>query len=202
MRVDEIAYTWSVTTGPTLEPITTEDAKAQARITDSASDGLLDAYIATAREACESYMGRGLLTQTIKAVFDHFANVIPLPQAAPLQSITTVKYYDGDGTLQTLASTVYDTNTQARPGCVVLKPGQSWPELQGDRRNGRVEITYVVGWTEAALVPELIRHGIRMYVTYLDLDRDGMDVRANDARMAAERCWSDRMWYTAPRYGW
>jgi uncharacterized phiE125 gp8 family phage protein len=201
VRVDEIGCVWSVTTGPTVEPITVEEAKKQARITDAASDGLIESYIISAREACESFMGRGLLTQTVKAVLEDFANVMPLPLAAPLQSITHIKYYDGDGTLQTLDTSVYDTDTLSRPGAVVLKVGQSWPALHGDRRNGRVEITYVVGWTTPALVPEQVKQGIRMYVTYLDLDRDGMEAGAQNARNAAERCWSDRIWWTPPRYG-
>jgi uncharacterized phiE125 gp8 family phage protein len=202
VRVDEIGCAWTVTVAPTLEPITLDEAKRQARITDTSSDAVLESYIATAREAAEAYMNRGILTQTVKAVFDDFANVMPLPLAAPLQSISHVKYYDNDGVIQTLAASVYDTDTVVRPGAVCLKVGQSWPALQGDRRNGRVEITYLVGWATAALVPEQIKQGIRMYVTYLDLDRDGMEVGAQNARMAAERCWSDRISWTPPRYGW
>lgn len=202
MRADEIGCVWTVTTAPTLEPISLDEAKRQARITDTDSDAILESYIATAREACEAYTNRGLLTQTVKAVYDDFAHVMPLPLAAPLQSVTSVKYYDSDGTLQTLATSVYDTDTVVRPGAVVLKVNQTWPALQGDRRNGRVEIIYVVGWTSALLVPEQIKQGIRMYVTYLDLDRDGMEVGAQNARLAAERCWADRIHWTPPRYGW
>lgn len=197
---DDIACNWTVTTAPAIEPLTVEEAKQQARISDGYSDTLIEAYIRSAREAAESFMGRGLLTQTVKAVFDDFANMMPLPMASPLQSITHVKYYDVDGTLQTLSASVYDTDTVVRPAAVVLKAAQSWPALQADRRNGRVEITYIVGWTTADLIPEQIRQGLRMYVTYLDLDRDGSDPRARAAQLAAERCWSDRIWWTAPRY--
>jgi uncharacterized phiE125 gp8 family phage protein len=202
VRVDEIGCSWKVTTAPTLEPITLDEAKRQARITDTSSDAVLESYIATAREACEAFTNRGILTQTVTAVFDDFACVMPLPLASPLQSITSVKYYDGDGVQQTLATSFYDLDTVVRPGALVLKVGQSWPAIQSERRNGRIEVVYVVGWTTAALVPEQIKQGVRMFVTYLDLDRDGMEVGAQNARMAAERCWSDRITWTPPRYGW
>jgi uncharacterized phiE125 gp8 family phage protein len=196
----DIGCAWTLVTGPAVEPISLADAKAQARITDDNSNALLSSYIATAREAAEEYLGRGLYTQTWKLSLDWFANVMPLPMAAPLASITSVKYYDEDGTLQTLATSYYDTDTVARPGAVVLKPDQSWPSVQSDRRNKRVEITYVVGWTAVSSIPEQIKQGIRLYVTYLDLDRDGMEENALKAREAAQRCWSDRVYWTAPEW--
>ena len=208
MRCD-IGCSWSLTTAPVIEPISLEDAKAQARVTDDANDTQLDTYIMVAREAAEAYMGRGLLTQTWTLVLEGWANVIPLPMAAPLQNdavanpstAVIVKYYDEDGTLQTLATTVYDVDTVTRPGTVTLKPEQSWPSVQSGRRKGVIEITYVVGWTSADLIPERIKQGIRQYVTYLDLDRDGMEIRALDALQAAERCWSDRIYWSAPQWG-
>lgn len=195
-------------TGPTVEPITLDEAKQQARILDDNSNAVLQGYITTAREAAEAYMGRGILTQTWKLVLDNWANIIPLPMAHPLQNDGTatpstavaVQYYDDAGALQTLATTVYDVDTVSRPGRVVLKPSQSWPSVQSTRRQGAIEITYVVGWTDVALVPERIKQGIKQYVTYLEYDRDGMDERAVAAMEAAERCWSDRLWWTSPRY--
>jgi uncharacterized phiE125 gp8 family phage protein len=200
VRYDEVACSWKVSTQPTEEPLTVEDAKQHARITDTDSDGLILSYIQSAREACEAYMGRALFTQSLTLVLSDFVNVIPLPQAAPLQSITSVKYYDTDNTQQTLASTYYDTDTVVRPGAVVLKVGQSWPSLQAERRNGRVEIVYVAGWSTVAAIPEQIKQGLRMFVTYLDFDRAGMEVQAMQARRAAENCWGDRIYWTAPRY--
>jgi uncharacterized phiE125 gp8 family phage protein len=208
VSVPEVGCAWTRTVEPVLSAVSLEDVKAHARITDDASNNVLDAYIATATQEAEAFMGRGILTQTWKLVLEGFANIIPLPMAAPLQNdsgaspstAVVVQYYDADGTLQTLATTVYDVDTVSRPGRVVLKPDQSWPSLQHSRLNGRVVITYVVGWTTADAVPERIKQGIRQYVTFLDVDRDGLEARANDAKLAAERCWSDRIWWTAPEW--
>jgi uncharacterized phiE125 gp8 family phage protein len=196
----EIGCVWTRTIDAVIEPVTLDDIKAHARVTDDASNDVLDRYIVAARNEAEDFMGRGLLTQTWKLLLDDFAHIIQLPMAAPLASVTSVKYYDADGTLQTLATSVYDTDTVSRPGRVVLKPNQSWPSLQSSKLNGRVEIVYVVGWTTADLVPERIKQGIRQFVTYLDLDRDGMEARALEARQAAERCWADRITWTAPEW--
>jgi len=205
----EIGCAWTLVTAPTFEPVSLEEVKQQARIRDIDSDNSLASFITTAREAAEQYMGRGLITQSWKLLLDGWADIIPLPMAAPLQTITSVKYYDADGVQQTLATSVYDLDTVSRPGTVVLKPDQTWPSLQSTRRNGMIEIVYVVGWTTADLVPERIKQGIRQYVTYLDMDRDGGGVSGSfalttasyQALQAAERCWSDRISWMAPQWG-
>jgi uncharacterized phiE125 gp8 family phage protein len=197
---NEIGCSWTLSTAPALSAVTVEEAKGHLRITDTMGDGVVAQMVAAATEEAEQYMGRGLLTQSWTLVLDWFANEIPLPMAAPLQSVTSVKYYDDDGTQQTLATTYYGIDTVSRPGRVVLKPDQSWPSVQSERRNGRVEIIYVVGFTSAELVPDRIKQGIRQFVAYLDLDRDGLEPLALNARQAAERCWSDRIVWTPPRW--
>lgn len=185
---------WIRTVEPAIEPITVDEAKLQARITHTTEDALFFSWIRTARQAAEDYLSRGLLTQTWKLTLDRFVEVIALPMAAPLQS-ATVAYYDSTGVLTTLAPTVYLVNTTSRPGCIERAPSQSWPAVQSDRW-GAVEITYVVGWTTADLVPETIKQGIRAYVAYLECDREGADGTA--ALQAAHSLWSDRVWWTEP----
>lgn len=189
------------TVDPAQEPITLTEAKAQARITDSNSDGLVASWVATARWMAEDTLGYGLFTQTWRADFSAFEDVMPLPMALQLQSVTHVKYYDTTGTLQTLSSSYYELDTMRRPAGIVRAADVSWPALQADRRVGLVQVTYVVGWTTIALIPERIKQGIRMYVTYLDADRDGMETQAGQARAAAEACWSDRLYYIPPSGG-
>lgn len=189
---------WALVTGPTTEPITLADAKQQARITQPNDETIITEYIAAAREQAEEYMNRGLVTQTWQLTLDWWYDVMYLPRAAPLQSVTTVQYYDTTGTLQTLAASVYDVDLVSRPGRVVLKPNQVWPALQSTPYTPRVIITYVIGWTSAASIPERIKQGIRMYVAYLDSDREGLE-DAEKARAAAEACWSDRVYWIEPK---
>lgn len=189
---------WILVTGPTAEPLSIAEAKKQARIEVDDEDDLIDRYIRAARSAAEETLGRGLLTQTWKFTCDAFAESIWLPMAAPLQSVTSVKYYDTTGTLLTLSATVYTVDLVSRPGRIVRAPLQAWPALQGDRRTGRVEITYVVGWTDKTLIPERIVQGIRLYLSYCDSDREGLDEFGALARAAADACWTDRVHWKPP----
>jgi uncharacterized phiE125 gp8 family phage protein len=195
----EIATSWAVTTAPAEEPVSIEEAKLYVGITDVDSDALVEGWIRTARHAAEDYLGRGLFTQTRKFFLSDFANVMPLPMAAPLAEVTSVKYYDADGAFQTLSTDVYAADTEARPGAVVLKPDQTWPSLHSTRLQWRVEITYVVGWTSRALIPDRIKQGILIYVKGLDLERSQPGA-ALAAEQQAARCWDDRISWTAPHW--
>lgn len=200
MRSARHGVTWTRTAEPAQEPITLAEAKLQMKITQVNEDALIRSYIVAGRQAAEEYMSRGLFTQTWLAVCPDFADRIPLPMAAPLQSVTSVKYYDTTGTLQTLATTYYTVDTTSRPGRIVRAPSQMWPSIQADRLEGAVQITYVVGWATVAAIPERIKQGIRFYVTYLDADREGMDPAGKDARLAAERCWADQVDWLPPEW--
>lgn len=189
---------WALVTGPTQEPIAIGEAKQHAHITSVNDDATLQRYIRTAREDAEDYMNRALYTQTWKLTLDTFYQVIYLPRAAPLQSVTTVEYYDVNGVLQTLASTVYDVDTVSRPGSIALAANQAWPALQAVRRIGRVVITYVVGWSTVAAIPERIKQGIRMRVSHLDADREGLEEFGERARKASEACWDDVVTWIEP----
>jgi uncharacterized phiE125 gp8 family phage protein len=189
---------WTRTVDPILLPIDLADAKLHLRMTQDTDDAAIQRYIKVATQTAEDYLSRGLLTQTWKLVLADFLTVMYLPMAAPLQSVTTVKYYDTAGTLQTLNNTVYDVDLVSRPGRIALAFGQAWPATVSAKRTGRVEITYVVGWTTAVAVPERIKQGIRMYVAYLSLDREGLEMGGEQARHAAEACWDDRVRYIEP----
>jgi uncharacterized phiE125 gp8 family phage protein len=184
---------WIRTVGPTGEPLSLDEAKQHLIIHQEDDNALVQGYVKAARDAAEDYLGHGLITQTYKATFQYFADVLWLPMAFPLQNdpaanpstAPVVKYYDTAGTLQTLATTEYLVDTVSRPGRILRAPNKSWPSTQGDRLMG-VEITYVVGWTAAASVPELIKHGMKIFLT-------GMEGQRGDptqSKKAAEACWS------------
>jgi uncharacterized phiE125 gp8 family phage protein len=194
-----VSAQWIRTVDPAKEPLTLAEAKAQARITYTQDEDLLASYIKTAREAAEDCLHRGLYTQTWKLTLDQFADVIWLPMAAPLQSVTSVQYYATDGTLTTLSTTVYEVDLTSRPCRIARKPAQAWPSVQADRNAGAVFITYVVGWTDTALIPERFKQGMRHYLTYLDLDRPGTESTAAVALAAAEACWADVVHWIQPR---
>lgn len=191
---------WSLTTAPAIEPFTVQEAKDQIRSVQSLEDGVIDGYIRAARQAAEDYLGRGLLTQSWTLALSDFVGVIPLPMAAPLASVTSVKYYDVNGVQQTLSSATYTVDTRSRPGRIALAANQSWPAIQSLRKVNRIEIEYVVGWTAPDLIPEAIRQGMRLLIGYLDADRNALDPGGEQALRVAKLFWTDRVFWVPPQY--
>jgi uncharacterized phiE125 gp8 family phage protein len=159
---------WSRTVEPAAgnEPVTLTEAKAQLRQTLTTEDTYIGTLIVAARNLAEEYLARGLFTQTWKLTQDRWSDEIWLPRAAPLQSVSSVKYYDDAGTLQTLATSVYLTDSTSEPARIVLAPYQIWPTLQANRA-GAVEVTYVVGWTDVPSIPQAIKLGLQLLIGHL-----------------------------------
>lgn len=156
-------WAFQLVTGPALEPITEGEAIEHLNLSlANVQVSRLYQSIRGARDAAEKYMGRGLLTQTWKYAQDAFTTEIWLPMAAPLQSVT-VQYYNTSGTLTTLSSSVYVVDLLSEPGRICLGPNQVWPSLQTGRSLA-VEITYVVGWTDPAMIPPSIVDGLYLAI--------------------------------------
>lgn len=173
-----------VTAEPAEEPASVADLKLYLRIdpSNTADDTMLTRQIKAAREAVETYLNRSLVTQTRKLTLDAFpggswnasdqaggegydqgpsrplSNGVPginLPWG-PIQSISSVKYYDQANVLQTVASSTYFLD--ASSGRMVLNDGASWPVSV--RSRAAVEITFVAGYGAAAAVPGTIVEAI------------------------------------------
>lgn len=159
---------WVRTIDATQEPITLSYAKQHSRalMDISDEDGLFVTWSRTARQVVEQITNRASVTQSWKFVASEWADEFTLPMAAPLQSITSVKYYAADGTLTTLSSSYYTTDTVSEPGRLVRAPNKAWPALQGDRLSYQVEITYVAGWTSVASIPDPLKAAMLMLVAH------------------------------------
>ena len=182
-----MSVSWTRTTAPVLSAITLADAKAQTRIVDDESNGLLLSYIASATDEAEQALGYGLLTQSYKVTADDFYDVFPLPMCLVLQSIDSVKYYDADGVLQTLSSTYYTTDTVARPARLVRAADMAWPSLQADRqafdlgvighaifqRARLAHIEHIAALVHHAINPRRTRQQPQEMPDGLDTDGDG-----------------------------
>jgi uncharacterized phiE125 gp8 family phage protein len=157
-------------TPPAAEPITLTEAKSHLNVTGSTKDTEITSLIVTARRILERYLNRAILTQTWKVYADCWMNGMKIPYPR-LQSITHVKYYDINGTLQTLnASSYYWTITSDEPGRIVRKYDVTYPELQYGRPDA-IEIQFVAGWLATAsapdygVVPEDIKHAMKLLIT-------------------------------------
>lgn len=136
-------YPSTVTAGPASEPVTLAQAKAQCGITDSSHDDQMNTLIAAGRSFVEKFCGIALVTQTVAAKCDYFADFSRLP-VAPVQSVTSISYVDLDGADQTLPTSVYDVRSEGLAPSIVTKHGQTWPSVQ---LGSRITLTAVVGYT-------------------------------------------------------
>jgi uncharacterized phiE125 gp8 family phage protein len=190
------------TVPPAVEPVTLAEAKAACRASADVfdEDGLIEILVSAARERGEGWTGRGWYTQTWVQVASTWAEALELQMAAPLQSVTSVKYYDSDGVLQTLSTSVYAVDTASQPGRIFLKPDQSWPSLDGSRATWRVEVTYVVGWTTVADVPAMFKLGTLMTVVHNFENRSavqvGVGLSAVEIPMGVSTYWGDQVYWT------
>lgn len=136
--------TRSVAEGAT-EPCTAAEVKAQLRITHTTDDTMIGALINAARNAVEIMSGRFLVTTTVNVYFDAFPiedgedEILYFP-GGDVSSFTSLKYYDSDGTLQTLSSSKYQTDLVSNPCRVCPSYGEAWPGVR-DMMNA-VILTY------------------------------------------------------------
>jgi uncharacterized phiE125 gp8 family phage protein len=155
--------------GPGEEPITLDEAKLHLRVDVTAEDTLINGLIIAARQAAEQATGRALMQQTWELALDCFPDEIRL-QMPPLQSVSSVKYLDQDGVLQTLATSEYLVNDYKEPARIVLAYGKSWPSTR-DQENA-VLVRFVAGYADADAVPQEIKQWMLMLIGSMYANRE------------------------------
>ena len=167
-----------LSTAPTVEPVSIADAKAQSRIDIADEDTLIADMVKGARQYAERITSSSFITQTWQLVLDSWpGREIFLPKG-PLQSVTSIKYYDADDTEYTVTSTDYIVDTYSKPGRIFIKSTASWPTTTLRDING-VIITFVAGYGDtASTVPSDIKAAIRLMFGDLYENRENSYVSA------------------------
>ncbi len=154
-------------TEPALEPVSLVELKDWARIDETEDDNLIKALIKSARLMSETFTRRSFINTSWRYKLDCFpyGKIIELPQS-PLSSVTTLKYYDSNGTEQTFSSALYYLDKESEPGRLILSPNEVWPTIQTERLAG-ISVDYVAGYGATAdLVPEDIKTAIKMLAAH------------------------------------
>jgi len=159
--------TYRVLSGPTEEPVSLADLKAHLRVTRQEENEYLEALITAAREYAENRTGRVLLQQSIVALSPDWADGTFELLRNPVQSVDTVKYYDTDDVLQTLASSNYIVSPLL--GWVQAKASAALPSLSG--RPDAVQITFTAGAVTVEDVPASLVHAVRLLASHWFLNR-------------------------------
>jgi len=169
----------SLKTAPGERIVTLDQAKAQLRVPTAFNDE--DDYINSLILAAESYidgrdgiLGRALISQTWTGTLDDaFPQEIRVP-LPPLQSVSSVKYIDGDGVEQTLAASEYQVINNVEPGLIVPAFGKTWPTVRAQRQ--AVTVEFVAGYGTAAELPEKVRQMVLFLVGHWYINRVPINV--------------------------
>lgn len=154
----------SVVTAATEEPLSVGEAKHHLRQDAAIDDDLIEGLISSARALAETYTRRVFVTQTLKYSRDLFPDGsyfnLPVP---PVSSVTAFQYYDSDGTLQSMDSTAYISDTDSEPARICLARNHTWPVTESNRPNA-VQVTFVAGYGGAVNVPKGIKSAMLLMI--------------------------------------
>lgn len=175
---------YSLITAPATEPLTLAEAKLHLNIptAETYHDTLITSLITSARMTIEQSIYRGLITQTWEKVYDadEFGSYVVNISKVPVQSITSVKYYDSNNNLVTMDSSNYRVDLGA-----INAPARiqflSLPSVYD--RIGAVQIRFVCGWTSAANVPEPIKSAMKLIIGHLYEHREDVMVAGNPSQL-------------------
>lgn len=174
---------WRIATAPAFEPVTLAEAKKHARVFGTEDDEYVTGLAKRARVLVEKRTRRQLMAASWDLFLDGFFPAvgdrvhgpryaeIRLPRP-PLKSVTSIKYIDGGGTLQTLATTEYTVDSHVEPGRVVPAYAKYWPSTRDVVQ--AVQIRYAAGYsvaadpeaTQQAAVPQTLKGAILMLVSH------------------------------------
>jgi len=166
-------------TTPPAQVITTADLKTHLRhvTTTAAQDAEMVNFLAAALDHAQEYCSQSFGSQTLEAAFDRFPcdsyGAIELPRG-PVTSVTSVKYTDENGAVQTWASANYFVDDYGLTTKIYRAFGIVWPVIQ-DIENA-VKVVYVAG---ATVLPYAVRAALLMHVYEMDQHRSAdIDVPA------------------------
>lgn len=122
----------------------------------------------------DGLLGRALINQTWDWTLDTFLAVLQVP-LPPLQSVTSVKYLDAAGALQTLDPSAYAVIGAggADKARIVPAYGTTWPATRSFP--GAVTVRFVAGYGPEYLgIPAPLRHAIMMHAASLYENREAV----------------------------
>lgn len=175
--------------GPLVEPVSLDEAKAWLRLDSNDEDALLSALIVSARLTLEAYTRRFYVTQSWRMTLDVWPSAtlrrktlfVPL---APMQCVAAIRLYDAEDVAQILDADAYRAPAARERGRILFRE----PPAQPGRAADGVEIDIVAGYGDAASeTPEPLRRAILALVAHRHENRgdDGETAARLPALVAA-----------------
>lgn len=145
------------------EPLTTAEAKAHLRVTDTSEDTLIGTYIVAAREWVENYTGHILVQREVVDGFSAWGPYLtlrhqPITVGDPTPTLT-VAYINADG--DETAFEDFVLRDQRYPWTIWPVHGSEFPELG---ENPTITVTYTAGYASAGAVPQALRQAMLLLI--------------------------------------
>jgi len=185
-----------LTAPATAEPVTLAEAKAFLRVDLSDDDVLIAGLITAAREACERFTRRALITQTWTLFRDEWPPAaIEMPRP-PLRSVVHVKTYDDADAATVWPASAYYVDTASEPGRLIARTGAALPVPT--RAAAGIEVRFVAGYAPdesgsptdpAGNVPASLIEGIKRLVVHLYESRGDCGIDEAAALSGAAPLW-------------
>lgn len=170
----ETPYILDLVTAPYGTVVSVNDMQEFGYVVDADQFGVMEDCIHTASNMVEGDTGRQLLTATYDVSWRRFPGTwgqLVLPRV-PVASVTSVKYYDSAGTLQTMSSTLYTVNDGSAHASAYIIPAfnEQWPTTRGHDRD--VIVRFVCGYGESGDVPRELRMQVAVLANSLFKSRE------------------------------
>lgn len=156
----------TLTTAATERPLTIDEVASHLNEDRESEYAALNRLIEVATTSLQNRYGTQFCTASFTQYFDGWSFGLLELSRHPVVSITSLKYTDTSGSLQTVADTVYELGDDAGRGIVRLKYNQQWPS--GNRGHvDDINVVYSVGYGTRADVPEPIRQALLLTIADL-----------------------------------
>lgn len=163
------AQSYNLVTGPTTTPISLAEVKDFLKLdaSDISEDSFLTLLIESAVDFAEKYIKRDFINKTYVTYRNKWADYFEI-RRSKLQSITSVKYYNGSDVLSTVSSSIYAHTDEVDFSRLYTSNGNDWPTGTLSCRLQPIEITFVAGYgSSASDVPAELRRALLEHVLVL-----------------------------------
>lgn len=174
-------WSLSLITPPAAEPLDLQtDVKQQLRLDQAelyAQISIVQGAIAAARQNCETFTGRQLITASWELWLDSWLEdgiycegALQIPKGPITPASVVIKYFDTAGVSQTWPAAKYVVIAEAGPTGrrprIVPAVNESWPSVQA--RSAAIQIAFTAGYGAAASsIPAGLRNGMLLQVAEL-----------------------------------
>lgn len=199
MRTPPEPYLLKRTAAPGATVVTVATAKAHMRVDDENSDTYISSLLEVASDTVSEMAGKALINQTWQLQLGMVSGQsrVYLPYA-PIVSITSIAYYDGDDSSQ--SADVGDYALKGDNDTAWIEPAGTgvWPSMYD--RPDALTITYLAGYgTSPANVPPNLRHAVLMLAAHWFENRETAN---HAAAMVKEIPFSVEALVNQSRVGW